>query len=204
MERFIYAILIMAVIILGLVALAHALAGGMNSNDPIRRAGFTAELTGTRIIKNALEPEDFILTNVEISYDGKPAEMDNIIVNKYGVFIIEVKYYKGKLKGKEDDYQWDKYNTTQANNTYVKKAKNPIVQVKRQIYILAGFLKEHDLGVWVRGYVLLLENNSPVDSEYILRSSSEIERAIHTQDRKLLDHKTVNAIVDLLSKHRRI
>ena len=204
MEKYLPIVLIIVGIVVVLLALAYILSGRIGRNDPVQKAGLDAEMVGTRIIKKALHADDTILTNIEISYDGKPSEMDNVIVNKYGVFIIEVKYYKGRLKGREDDYEWDKYNTTEANNTYVKKVKNPIVQVKRQIYILAGFLKEHNLQVWVRGYAFLLENNSPVDSEYILNSSSAIEKAIHTQDRKLLDRKTVNAIIELLSKHRRV
>lgn len=41
-------------------------------------------------------------------------------MNQYGIFIIEVKNYSGKLVGTEDDYEWQKYHTTPSGNTYFK------------------------------------------------------------------------------------
>lgn len=58
-----------------------------------------------------------------------------MVINRYGVFIIEVKNYKGELVGNGDDYEWKKYKTTGAGNTYEKTVKNPIRQVKRQIHM---------------------------------------------------------------------
>ena len=69
---------------------------------PERRAGRRGEMIATDIIKGVLRDGDYLLTNVSISYDGRPAELDNVVVNKYGVFIIEVKNYKGRLCGEED------------------------------------------------------------------------------------------------------
>ena len=122
-----------------------------------------------------------------------------MVVNKYGVFIIEVKNYKGELVGNEDDYEWEKYKTTDAGNTYEKTVKNPIRQVKRQIHILAQYLKYYGVDVWVKGYVILLCRNSPVDSELVLGSIADIDRVLHTPDRTRLDKKTVEKIVELLS-----
>ena len=136
---------------------------------------------------------------MSIEYDGKPAELDNVVVNKYGVFIIEVKNYSGFIVGGEDDYEWKKYKTTDAGNTYVKTVKNPIRQVKRQIYILARYLEYYGSRVWVHGYAILLHGNSPVRSEYVLTSKADIDHAIHTVDRRMLDTKTVDRIVELLS-----
>ncbi len=146
-----------------------------------------------------LREGDRLFTNVSIGYDGKPAELDNVIANKYGVFIIEVKNYTGRIIGGEDDYEWQKYKTTDAGNTYEKTVKNPIKQVKRQIYILARYLEYYGSRVWVRGYAILLHGNSPVQSEYILTSVADIDRAIHTSDRRMLDAKMLEKITELMS-----
>lgn len=164
-----------------------------------KRAGIRGEEAVVKAIESVLREDDHLFTNVSIEYDSKPAELDNVIVNKYGVFIIEVKNYAGHIIGGEDDYEWQKYKTTDAGNTYQKKVKNPIKQVKRQTYILAHYLEYYGLRVWVKGYAILFHDNSPVESTYLLHSVSDIDRAIHTQDRTMLSAATIDKIVKLLS-----
>ncbi len=164
---------------------------------PERRAGHRGEIIATDIIKRVLCEGDYLLTNVSISYDGRPAELDNVVVNNYGVFIIEVKNYKGRLYGSEDDYAWKKYKDDGYGNTFVKEVKNPIKQVKRQVYILAKYLE--CFNVWVEGYVLLVQGNSPVQSKYIFESIEDIDRATHTFGRNRLSVSTVKSITNMLS-----
>ena len=164
-----------------------------------KRAGIRGEEAVVRAIESVLREGDNLFTNVSVEYDGKPAELDNVIVNKYGVFIIEVKNYTGHVVGSEDDYEWQKFKTTDAGNTYVKTVKNPIKQVKRQIYILARYLEYYGIQVWVKGYAIMLHGNSPVDSDYLLKSVEDIDRAIHTNDRTMLSTNTIERIAKLLS-----
>jgi len=84
------------------------------------------------MIRQVLKEVEHLLTNIEISYDGKKAEMDSVVVSKFGVFIFEVKNYSGQLIGDEDDYEWQKIKITDAGNMYAKQVKNPIRQLKRQ------------------------------------------------------------------------
>lgn len=124
--------------------------------------------------------------------------MDNLIVNKYGVFIIEVKNYNGCLLGEEDDYNWIKYKDDGYGNVFQKEVKNPLKQVNRQTYLLANYLRENGADVWVEGYAILVQQNSPVDSPHVLTSSADIDKAIHTYSRKPLDNKTIEKIRDLV------
>lgn len=163
-----------------------------------RHAGRRGETAATNAIKSVLRDGDVLFTNVDISYEDKPAELDNVIVNSYGVFIIEVKNYTGLLVGNEDDYEWMKYKTTDAGNTYEKTVKNPIKQVKRQVYVLAKYLEYYGSRVWVEGYALLIQGNSPVRSTCVLSSISDIDKAIHTPVRNRLSKQQVESIVKLL------
>ena len=159
------------------------------------RAGRHGERIAAEMISQVLKEGDYLLTNIKIAYDGKQAEMDCIIVNKFGVFIFEVKNYSGQLMGDEDDYEWQKIKITNSGNMYSKQVKNPIRQLKRQIYLLAHYLQSHRIKVWVEGYVILLHQNSPVDSEYIISSLSDIDRAIHIKGKNNLHPKEIEQII---------
>ena len=39
-----------------------------------------------------------MLTNIKISFEEREAELDNVVINNRGVFIIEVKNYNCYLK----------------------------------------------------------------------------------------------------------
>ena len=188
---------VIAVIILIVVLASNAELFGLFQPGE-RRAGKRGEKMASKVIRRALHSGDRMLTNVCVEYDGKPAELDNVIINRYGVFIIEVKNYKGRLEGGEDDYEWHKYKITHAGNEYEKPVKNPIKQVKRQTYVLAHYLEVNGARVWIRGYAMLLEGNSPVESEYVLKNTADVERAIHMKARETLDEETVERIELLL------
>lgn len=167
-----------------------------------KRAGNRGEAAATRIIQSVLRPDDRLFTHFKIESNGKRSEMDEIVVNRYGVFIIEVKDWNGTITGREEDSNWLQYKTTYENRTYENVRKNPIRQVNGQVYALKEYLKENGVHVRVSGYVLMLQGNSPVKSERVLNSKHEIDGAIHTAGRKLLDENTVYNIRRLLEPQK--
>ena len=191
-------IVLIIVIIIAVIAISKSGGGGFTIEPPHRAAGRRGERVATRYIESVLREDDSLFTNVSISYDGRPAELDNVIVNKFGVFIIEVKHYSGHLSGAEDDYEWTKVHISDAGNSYVKTVKNPIKQVKREVYILAKYLDYYGVSVWVDGYAMILGAESPVYSEYILSSVADIDHAIHTCGKQMLDIATVDSVIRLL------
>ena len=164
-----------------------------------KRAGRRGERIATQVIQEVLNERDILLTNIHLSYDGSETELDNVIINNRGVFIIEVKNYNGVLSGEADDYKWLKSKYTDSGNFYQKEVKNPIRQVKRQVYILSGYLRDHGIKVWVEGNAFLLERNSPVKDDCILESSRDIHEAIHAKTNNKLTDETKRRIVDLLT-----
>ena len=188
---------VIALVIAIVVALARS-GGDFTLESGNRQAGRYGEIVATNAIQSVLRDDDQLFTNIEISFDGRPAELDNVVVNHYGIFIIEVKNYKGRLYGDEDDYEWEKYKDDGYGNTFEKSVKNPIKQVKRQVYILAKHLEHYGCKVWVEGYALLIHGNSPVQSDAILSSVEDIDRVIHTPGRNRLTQQQVDAIAKLI------
>lgn len=202
MNYSVLAILIIAIVVV-IIAVAFGTSGSTNIprilEAPEKRAGRLGEYAATKTIKSVLREGDYLFTNISLSYEDQPTELDNVIVNKYGVFIIEAKNYKGRLYGKEDDYEWVKFKDDGYGNTFEKKVKNPIKQVKRQVYILSKHLESCGSRTWVEGYAILVRGASPVKSDYILESAEDIDKAIHTQGRRPLSEQKVEAIKKILS-----
>ncbi len=167
--------------------------------SPEKRAGRIGEQISHVIIKEVLKGDDVLLSNVRVCYDGKETELDNVVINNRGVFIIEVKNWSGDLIGDEEDYDWIKNKYTPAGNFYHKTVKNPIKQVERQIYILANYLKEYGVRVWVEGYVFFLENNSPIVNEHVLRNQRDMDRALHYGTDNQLSKKQMDRIISALN-----
>ena len=189
MESVYYAIAFLCALILT-IAFAAAIAARRKSKkeEPQEIIGRIGEEKAKEMIQSVMHGDDYLFTNVKIEYDGRNAELDNVIVNKYGVFIIEVKNYSGYLVGDENDYEWKQYKATETGNVYVKNVKNPIKQMKRQIYILSNKFKF---------YVMLMNLNNPIDSPYFLSCAADIDKAIHSKNRAMLSSETVEAIINL-------
>ena len=173
-----------------LLAIFSRRKGPVDIDPPEKRAGKFGEQYARFEISKVLWENDVLLNNISIVVDGKTAEYDNIIINQYGVFIIEVKNHVGILYGNEDDYDWVKVKTTPGGNNYEKTVKNPIKQVKRQVYILSKFLKDNGIKAWIDGYVFFVNHNSPVNSQYVLNTITDIDKAIHDTSREKF--KSVN------------
>ena len=165
---------------------------------PAKKAGRLGEMYATSIIEEVLKKNDVLLTKVEISVDGKRTELDNVVINDKGIFIIEVKNHSGRLSGDEDDFEWIQSKETGAGNIYQKNVKNPIKQVKRQIHLLSELLKNHGIRVWIKGYVFFVERNSPVNNECVLESRKDIDVVLHSKSKNHLDKRMIESIKKLL------
>ena len=171
--------------------------GPISPFHPERAAGRKGELKAELVIESVLQEGDVHLTNIAISYNGQETELDNVIVNRKGVFIIEVKNYSGMLAGDIDDYEWRKTHVSSGGNAYTKTVKNPIRQVKRQIYILAHYLDYYGVRVWVEGFAYFTRGNSPVASDRVLQTPADIDHAIHG-GKKQLSQQQIQIIREVL------
>ena len=163
-----------------------------------KTAGRAGEKAAAFSISRVLRDEDRLFSNVEFEYDGRPCEIDHLIVNRGGVFIIEVKNYSGELRGGEDDYDWIKMKTTGDGETHVKTVKNPVKQMRRQVWLLAQYLRYYGFDVWMEGYVWLIRGNSPVDGPFLLRSAKDVDREIHARSKRPMSPDTVKQIAEII------
>ena len=80
-----------------------------------------------------------ILMNLNVPIDNsKTTEIDLILIHETGLYVFEIKHYKGTIYGKDTDAIWTQYFRTVKNNTF----KNPIEQNKYHIQALKKLFPE--------------------------------------------------------------
>lgn len=169
-----------------------------NGEDQKRIAGKEGELQAKKLLNHYLNENDLLLNNVNISIHGRNTELDYVVINNNGVFIFEVKNFSGKLVENEDDQYWNKYKISRGNKEYIKEIRNPIKQLKREIYLLKEYLKYYGVDLWIEGYVLFVNMNSPVESEYTVNDKSEIDDILHLRRNQVLTKNQIEKIMSIL------
>lgn len=166
----------------------------------IYRAGEKGEYRAASAIKSILFKDDWHICNFEFSVDGREAECDILVVNTNGIFIFEVKNFSGSLFGCETDDIWEKVKESDSGNLYSKEIKNPIKQVRRQIWLLKELLGSYGIyNFRIDGYVLLVNANPHDESEYILTDLSEVERIIHKPGEHPLNKSKRDAVISAIN-----
>ena len=187
-------VIIFFVIILFIILLLNL----SNGEDQKRIAGKEGELQAKKILNHYLNENDLLLNNVNISIHGRNTELDYVVINNNGIFIFEVKNFSGKLVGNEDDQYWNKYKISRGNKEYIKEIRNPIKQLKREIYLLKEYLKYYGVDLWIEGYVLFVNMNSPVESEYTVNDKNEIDDILHLRRNQVLTKNQIEKIISIL------
>ena len=190
MDLFLFVIIALIV----LLFLAIRLFRKKREQREIKSAGNKGEEYFNNMLKSILRNDDVLIRNVCL----QEAEIDSLIINRNGIFIVEVKYYNGRLYGDIDDFEWTKEKISPGGNVFYKQVKNPIKQVKRQTYKLSQFLKENNIRIWIRGYAYFINSNSPVDDESVIDDIDELDRIIHTPGNKFYDDKLIHKVIEVL------
>lgn len=169
-----------------------------------RRAGRDGEYLADKRIKSILKKGDYLLSNVNLNEEGRKTELDKVVINKNGLFVFEVKSFSGTVYGEETDENWEKIKVSRGGKRYTKIISNPIIQLKREINILANLLKKNNVRVWVNGYVYLFANGSHVTSELVVMNSSTIDSIIHAQNGTELSEEKIKQIIEVLNTQNKI
>lgn len=128
---------------------------------------------------NSLPTEYTVYNNVPIEKDGRRSEIGSLVVSKYGIFLGEVKNYKGRIIGNENDGMWTQIKKSSSGEHYENSVKNPVKQAKFQSYLLSSILKEKGLNCYINPYVVFTGSESVnTDSGIVLRSENEFNSKI--------------------------
>lgn len=142
----------------------------------------SAGLYGEELVSYTLStlPNEYtVYNNIPLEKDGKQTEIDTFVVSKYGLFLGEIKNYKGRISGNENDSAWMQVKKSSGGECYENSIKNPVKQAKFQTYLLSSILKENNLNCYIHPYVVFISaENVATDSELVLKSENEFYNTI--------------------------
>lgn len=136
----------------------------LNSGS-IKRAGAQGEDSTLKILSSL--PDSYTVLN-QVNVPNKESrtgntELDFIVVGPNGIFVIEVKNNNSKIMGTENDREWLVHKVGRKGTAYTTSMRNPIKQLKRQIWALGNFTKERGHKAWIEGIVFLSNPNSSLE-----------------------------------------
>ena len=117
-------------------------------------------------IGGTFENEQYVINDLILMRDGKSSQIDHIVINPRGIFVIETKNYSGEIYGSESEREW----TQVLQYGKVKnKFYNPIKQNATHVYNvkqIVGELPIHSLVVFVQNntYHIEADNVIPLSS----------------------------------------
>lgn len=179
-----------------------------DTNTDILVSGINGERTATEILLKL--PDGYtIFQNATIIYEGKTSEIDNIVVGRSGVFIVEVKNHNGNITGDYRDTYWTQYKVGRGGTPYSKEIYSPVKQVGTHIYRLANYLRDNGVNTYIEGIVYFtnkkcvvrITGNSSTIPVYTCFDGDEARlfRRILTGEH-ILSGKSINHICKLLNQ----
>jgi hypothetical protein len=68
--------------------------------------GFLGEMAVRSVIRTRKAGKRYVINDIVIENNGATSQIDHIVINKNGVFVIETKNYSGKIYGSDDGSVW--------------------------------------------------------------------------------------------------
>lgn len=112
--------------------------------------GDIAEYFTWKILNNQSEYKK-ILINLYIPNGNRTSEIDSILINKHGIFVIESKGYSGWIFGNEKNKYWTQIIYSKKTPFY-----NPVMQNRSHIKALANILKINNMDIF-KSYIVFSE-----------------------------------------------
>ena len=149
---------------------------------------------------NRLTDEYETFDNVQINMGDRRAEIDSLVLSKYGIWIIEVKNYKGYIYGDVKDSKWRQDKVSSGGNTYSSEIRNPIKQVDRQLGIFKQILNENGINAYINTAVVFPSATElHVNSDKVYSNNSDLIEDIKSGNKIYFSQKKLDDIKAVLN-----
>lgn len=164
----------------------------------IQMAGDSGEQS-VRIILNRI-PECKVFNNCYFDDNCFSIEIDHIVVNPYGIWVLETKNWKGEIHGSIDDTQW-----VHRTEYQTKSEKNPIKQNEKHVRIIKRLLRNSQFrNCEIHSFVVFVDYMNCrvcVDDERLIYAR-DLEYNL-TSGNRVLSQNDINDICQIIALHKK-
>lgn len=182
-------IIIAIVLLVGIIILLRQIA-----KNKIISLGKRGENYVRSVLGNTIEGEQYVINNYTIEKDNKSSQIDHILINKFGIFVIETKNYSGNIYGNDNQQEW----TQVLNYGRIKnKFYNPVKQNASHVYKIRSVLHNYP----IHSVVVFVQNNVQYINSSNVIPLSKLRIAV-TTGTPMLNAKQMRNAYDTLIQHR--
>ena len=147
-----------------------------------------------RAIGNTIEGVQYILNNSIFESEMATLQIDHIVINQHGVFVIETKNYSGMIYGQVDEEKWTQvWVNNHINNVFY----NPIMQNDahaKYIVKMLGDVPVKSLIVFVRGNISNIKSENVINLPKLKGKLETGENVLSVEQMKSIYHALIDNI----------
>ena len=150
---FVFWIIVCVLLGVGIAYAKSPTARGKRGENKVRRA-----------IGDTIENERYVINNLTLNNEGKTSQIDHIVINPRGIFVIETKNYSGNIYGDENQREWTQvlaygkvknklYNPIKQNATHMYNVRKIVGRLP--VYSLVVFVQNNTQNITARNVIPL-------------------------------------------------
>ena len=170
-----------------------------------RGKGYYGEyIVFTTLYKNIYGNCKFLMNLNVPTKNNKTTEVDLVLLHETGIYVFEIKHYKGTIYGNSSDKTWTQYFRTTSNSRF----NSPVLQNNYHIEAIKNIFPEvpiHSVIVFTNPECVVKVNNN--DSSILITNINDLVyklRSYFTSDKYLYTADEVDSMFNKLAKYSNI
>ena len=157
--------------------------------------GMFGEHIVERVLGGNIDDEKYVINGYIFENNGKSTEIDHIVVNTYGVFVIETKNRAGDIYGNDELEAWTQ---VLGNGDTVHTFHNPVKQNASHANKIKSIL---GTGIPIHSLVVFVKNNTDNINSNVVIPLTKLNQAINS-GKPVLNPKQIKVVYESLLRHR--
>lgn len=142
--------------------------------------------------------EKFVIHNLMLENNSHTTQIDHVVINQNGVFVIETKNYSGTIYGNDNQREWTQvFSYGREKYHFYNPVKQNAGHVHSVRKLIGDGIPVHSLVVFTKG------NTSTIDSDYVYTPEGFSEKLHQGSSQKLTPKEMTNAYKTLLAADKK-